>query len=70
MSSRWIRLALALTALLTSALVVPVPDVDRPVEAPPSPAVSPPCASGELTQDESGTLDAGALSCSGRPRNC
>lgn len=65
-----IRLALVVPALLMLALLVPVPDTDRPAELSPSPAVSPPCASGELTQGESGTLDSGALSCSGRPRNC
>lgn len=65
MSPRWIRLVLVFPALL-----MPVPDTDRPVEHSPAPAVSPACASGELTQGESGTFDAGALSCSGRPRNC
>jgi len=65
MSRRWLRFA-----LLFPALLVPIPDTDRPTELPPRPALSAPCASGELTQGESGTLDAGALSCSGRPRNC
>lgn len=65
MSRRWFRFA-----LLFPVLLVPIPDTDRPTDLPPSPALRAPCASGELTQGESGTLDAGALSCSGRPRNC
>jgi hypothetical protein len=65
MSRRWIRLALLLLAVL-----VPMPDMDRPTKLPPTPALSAPCSSGELTQGENGTLDSGALSCSGRPRNC
>jgi len=56
--------------LLCLVFVVPMPDTDKPTELPPGAAWRAPCASGELTPDDGGTLDAGSLSCTGKPRNC